>query len=168
MSDVYEPKKCSTRRSGAKKGPPKYQNTEAFRHNRNSALTRKILALPINGLCSRCTEILEWRKRFRKYKPLTTKKKWYASVRFSAQCTLDANSISSSVQCGQRNIKEAYHVICEACQMPKGLCAKCLVPCDAIKPEENGADIEHEFAEETDDKENENGVSDVTTAQRAM
>ena len=59
-----------------KSGAPAYANRTAFRHNPSSKLTKKILAMPINGLCPACEEQIEWRKRFRKYKPLTVAKKW--------------------------------------------------------------------------------------------
>lgn len=62
-----------------KSGAPAYANRTAFRHNPSSKLTKKILAMPINGLCPSCEEQIEWRKRFRKYKPLTVPKKWYRS-----------------------------------------------------------------------------------------
>ena len=63
----------------AKKGPPAHQNKFAFKHNPGSKLTKKILAAPIVGLCRRCSEIVEWRKKYRKYKPLTAPGKWYAA-----------------------------------------------------------------------------------------
>jgi hypothetical protein len=62
-----------------KSGAPAYANRTAFRHNPSSKLTKKILAMPINGLCPACEEQIEWRKRFRKYKPLTVAKKWYST-----------------------------------------------------------------------------------------
>lgn len=93
--------------SGAKKsGPPTHPNRFAFTHNRNSRLTKIILALPINGLCTDCREVIEWRKRFRKYKPLTVPKR--------------------CVRCGERAVKDAYHVICKSCAVASRACAKCL------------------------------------------
>ncbi|KAI9230709.1 MAG: hypothetical protein DHS80DRAFT_28600 [Piptocephalis tieghemiana] len=95
----------SSRKSGAKKGPQKYQNEVAFKHNKNSKLTRKIIAMPITGLCAKCLEMIEWRKKFRKYKPLTQPKK--------------------CVDCLERKVKEAYHVTCDDCAGRMGICAKC-------------------------------------------
>lgn len=93
--------------SGAKKsGPPAHPNKFAFTHNRNSRLTKTILALPINGLCPSCRDVIEWRKRFRKYKPLSVPKR--------------------CVRCGERTVKEAYHVICQLCAVASSSCAKCL------------------------------------------
>ena len=76
MAQGSGPSMGSSRKSGAKKGAQKYQNKEAYRHNRNSKKTKEILAMPVNGLCKRCTEIVLWRKQYRKYKPLTAPKKW--------------------------------------------------------------------------------------------
>lgn len=93
--------------SGSKKsGPPAHANKFAYTHNRNSKLTRTILSFPISGLCPSCREIVEWRKRFRKYKPLTVAKK--------------------CVRCEQKRIKEAYHVVCNHCAAEHQICAKCL------------------------------------------
>lgn len=56
--------------------PQKYQNTYAFKHNPKSKLTKKILEIPNEGVCNKCYEVIEWRKKYRKYKPLTVPKKW--------------------------------------------------------------------------------------------
>lgn len=66
----------SERGNVKKQGPPKHQNKYAFKHNPKSIKSAKIAALPNDGLCSRCTEIIEWRKKYRKYKMLTTPAKW--------------------------------------------------------------------------------------------
>lgn len=64
--------------SGAKKsGPPAHANKFAFVHNRNSRQTKKILAMPVAGVCDQCRAVIEWRKKYRKYKPLTVPKKWF-------------------------------------------------------------------------------------------
>ena len=79
-----------------KKGrAPAHQNTFAFRHNPKSKKTATILEAPIEGVCRRCREKLEWRKRYRKYKPLTQPSK----------CNL----------CCQRNVRSAYHTLCAGC-----------------------------------------------------
>ena len=54
----------------AKGHKPVNDNSFAFRHNPNSKLTKKILGLKNEGLCRRCTDKIEWRKQYRKYKPL--------------------------------------------------------------------------------------------------
>jgi hypothetical protein len=64
-----------------------------------------ILSLPIRNLCDRCQQIVEWRKNYRKYKPLTVPKK--------------------CVKCEQKKITDAYHIICNDCAHAAGVCAKC-------------------------------------------
>lgn len=66
-----------------------------FRHNPKSKLTEKILASPNTGVCRRCYDKIEWRKQYRKYKPLTQPSK----------CNI----------CMNRNITAAYHTICKGC-----------------------------------------------------
>ncbi|KAJ3037987.1 hypothetical protein HDV00_001190 [Rhizophlyctis rosea] len=65
----------------------------------------KIAALPVQGLCKRCFDIIEWKKRMGKYKPLTR----------PAIC----------VSCSGRTVLQAYHVLCQKCASEKNVCAKC-------------------------------------------
>ncbi|KAJ1733576.1 hypothetical protein LPJ72_002795 [Coemansia sp. Benny D160-2] len=104
--------KVSTRGSGAKKGPQKYQNEFAYQHNKGSKTTKKILSTPIDGLCKRCTDQVAWRKQYRKYKPLSAPKK--------------------CVSCDQKNVKKAYHVLCDGCAGAKGVCAKCMESSEVV------------------------------------
>jgi hypothetical protein len=78
-----------------KKRTPKYQNKFAFEHNLKSKKTAIILASPITHFCRRCHDKIEWRKQYRKYKPLTQ----------PAKCN----------GCQKRNVLAAYHTICTAC-----------------------------------------------------
>jgi len=79
-----------------KKGrAPKHQNTFAFKHNLKSKKTDKILASPNVGMCRRCHDKIEWRKKYRKYKPRTQPGKCNA--------------------CGKKNVMAAYHTICDSC-----------------------------------------------------
>lgn len=96
----------STRRGNAKKGAPKHQNTFAFRHNPKSKLSKSIHAIPNVGLCERCTQQIEWRKKYRKYKRLTE----------CVRCTA----------CAQKTVSYAYHTVCTECARHKQCCAKCL------------------------------------------
>ncbi|XP_042304635.1 uncharacterized protein C9orf85 homolog isoform X4 [Sceloporus undulatus] len=66
---------------------------------------KKINAKVHEGLCQRCKEVLEWRVKFNKYKPLTQPKK--------------------CVKCLQKTVKDSYHVICKPCACELDLCAKC-------------------------------------------
>ena len=79
-----------------KKGrAPAHQNKFAFHHNPKSKLTDKILQSPNVHVCRRCHEKIEWRKKYRKYKPRTQ----------PGRCNL----------CSNRNVLAAYHTICAKC-----------------------------------------------------
>jgi len=94
--------------SGSKSRAPKYQNAQGrpFTHNANSSTTKKILALPIVGVCSKCKDKLDWRKKYRKYKPLKQPK----------TCN----------DCKKKTILAAYHVICVGCAKGRGgVCEMC-------------------------------------------
>ncbi|KAK3831355.1 MAG: hypothetical protein JOS17DRAFT_745075 [Linnemannia elongata] len=105
MPEVYESKKVSTRKGNTKKGGQAHKNTYAFHANKSSKITKKIAAMPVGGLCEKCVEVIMWRKKFKKYKPLTQMKK--------------------CVTCEQKAIKDAYHVMCNKCAGEKNVCAKC-------------------------------------------
>ena len=85
----------SNNKSKKKGHQPAHQNTFAFRHNPKSKLTAKILSSPNVGLCRRCHDKIEWRKQYRKYKPLSQ----------PSTCNI----------CKKRNVKAAYHTICDGC-----------------------------------------------------
>ena len=63
-------------KSGQKKQGQKHKNQFAFVPNKFSSVAIKIASLPIEGVCRRCTEILQWKQRMGKYKPLTQPKTW--------------------------------------------------------------------------------------------
>eukprot|EP00984_Skeletonema_dohrnii_P020896 scaffold10294_cov102-Skeletonema_dohrnii-CCMP3373.AAC.6 len=90
------PQRTTPGGSKKKKGrAPKHQNSFAFRHNPKSKKTDKILNSPNVGVCRRCHDKIEWRKKYRKYKPRTQ----------LGKCNL----------CCGKNIKAAYHTICTEC-----------------------------------------------------
>ena len=91
--------------AGGRKRGPRYQNTFAFTHNSKSKLTAKILAMPNDGLCKRCWDKVEWRKKYRKYKPLTQ----------PAKCN----------GCQERTVRAAYHTLCQDCAKQRRVCAWC-------------------------------------------
>ncbi|XP_048360061.1 uncharacterized protein C9orf85 homolog isoform X2 [Sphaerodactylus townsendi] len=68
-------------------------------------LRRKLNAKQHEGLCQHCKEVLEWRVKFNKYKPLTKPKK--------------------CVKCLQKTVKDSYHIVCKPCACELDLCAKC-------------------------------------------
>lgn len=103
-----------------------HQNRFAFKHNKASRKTAKILALPNEGLCTKCHDIIEWRKQFRKYKPLSTPRR----------CQI----------CDQKKVTRAYHNICDHCATDTNTCAKCreskVIVNPIITPEQEKADMD--------------------------
>lgn len=86
----------TTSASSKKKGrAPAHQNAFAFHHNPKSKKTEKILSSPNTGVCQRCYDKIEWRKKYRKYKPRTQ----------PGICN----------QCQNRTVMAAYHTICTTC-----------------------------------------------------
>ena len=61
----------STRGGDNTKKAQKYKNTFAFKHNPSSMKTKKLIKSPLDFLCQRCYDILEWKIKYRKYKALT-------------------------------------------------------------------------------------------------
>ena len=94
---VNNGKQAANGQKKKKKGrAPAHQNTFAFSHNPKSKTTAKILNLPIKHCCRRCVDKLEWRKKYRKYKPRTQ----------PGACNI----------CQQKRVVlAAYHTICEKC-----------------------------------------------------
>ncbi|KAG2221835.1 hypothetical protein INT45_003549 [Circinella minor] len=123
----YE-KKGTSRKGNNRKTGQAHQNTTAWKPNKNSKKTREINALPVYGLCQRCTDVIMWRKKYRKYKPLTALKK----------CT----------GCQEKAIKEAYHVLCNNCASDKKVCAKCLESKEIITNKEDIKTNEDEVREQ--------------------
>ena len=68
--------------NNAKKGQ-RHQNVSAFKNDLHdtSKLRKQINSLVVGGVCARCREVIEWKKKYKKYKPLTAPKKWYVVQR---------------------------------------------------------------------------------------
>ena len=94
-------------KTGTKRKPQKHQNSFAFVPSKHSPAACKIAALPTRGLCKRCFDCIAWKKQMTKYKPLSQPK--------------------TCAGCNQRSIKDAYHVLCQACANARNVCAKCLL-----------------------------------------
>jgi Uncharacterized conserved protein (DUF2039) len=103
----------STRKGGVTSRKPKHQNTFAFQHNPKSKKTAVILKMTNEGLCKSCWDKVEWKKKYRKYKPLTQ----------PATCR----------DCSQRTVAAAYHKLCQPCAQAKGTCAWCCERRDLVK-----------------------------------
>ncbi|CAN8004953.1 unnamed protein product [Ixodes hexagonus] len=85
----------------------KHQNATAFKNTLHdtSRQTKKLINLKITNVCVRCKEKIEWKIKYKKYKPLTVPRK--------------------CVKCEGKTVKSAYHTICSTCSDSLKICAKC-------------------------------------------
>ena len=97
----------STRKGDSCKRGQKHQNTKAYKAGLygESRRVKLAAALPLAGVCARCREKIEWKKKYDKYKPLSAPRK----------CVL----------CQEKKVKQAYYRICQDCAQERGVCAKC-------------------------------------------
>lgn len=94
---------------GRRSRPQKHQNSFAFKndlHDKHTPLIKLISTLNVCEVCERCKEQIDWRIKYRKYKPLTQ----------PGKCN----------NCHERKVKRAYHVLCRDCAISSKCCAKCL------------------------------------------
>lgn len=87
--------------------PQKHKNKTTFKNNLHdtSHHTKFINSIQVSDVCVRCKEIIEWKIKYKKYKPLTQPRK--------------------CVKCEQKTVKSAYHVMCLDCGRKLGVCTKC-------------------------------------------
>ncbi|XP_015598919.1 uncharacterized protein C9orf85 homolog [Cephus cinctus] len=87
--------------------PQKYQNRHVFKNDLHdkSHKTKFINSLHIANVCERCKRIIEWKIKYKKYKPLKAPTK----------CT----------KCDQKCVKHAYHIMCGPCAGKDQVCPKC-------------------------------------------
>uniref|UniRef100_A0A1E1WWN2 Putative hipothetical protein n=1 Tax=Amblyomma aureolatum TaxID=187763 RepID=A0A1E1WWN2_9ACAR len=85
----------------------KHQNATAFKNTLHdtSIHTKRILNTKTDNLCVRCKDIIEWKIKYKKYKPLTVPRK--------------------CVKCEGKTVKAAYHIMCSTCAQRLEVCAKC-------------------------------------------
>ena len=69
----------TTRKGNNAKKVQKYHNTWTYKpgmHKPGRQRAESVASVSLNGLCGRCREKIEWKKKYDKYKPLTTPRKW--------------------------------------------------------------------------------------------
>ncbi|XP_015116989.1 uncharacterized protein C9orf85 homolog [Diachasma alloeum] len=93
----------------------KYQNTHAFKNTLHdtSAKTKKINTIQVVNVCEKCKNIIEWKIKYKKYKPL--------------------KAASTCTKCQQKCVKHAYHIMCGPCALKHEVCAKCNEKREIIK-----------------------------------
>lgn len=96
--------------------PQKYKNSHAFKNNLHdtSHTTKQINSIQVCNVCERCKKIIEWKIKYKKYKPLKS----------PASCT----------KCNQKTVKRAYHTICGPCAKSANVCPKCGVVGEVMEP----------------------------------
>lgn len=87
--------------------PQKHKNRTVFKNNLHdtSHQIKIINSLQVGDVCIRCKDIIEWKIKYKKYKPLKQPR--------------------TCVKCSQKNVKQAYHVMCTECGKKLELCTKC-------------------------------------------
>jgi len=106
-----------------KTGSQKHQNKVGWAHNKKSKETERMNKIPADlGCCRRCTDKINWKKQYRKYKVRAV----------PGRCGW----------CKQKNVILAYHALCRACAKPKRACAKCTKPLEdnQVEPEREPLD----------------------------
>ncbi|KAM7516692.1 hypothetical protein LguiA_006275 [Lonicera macranthoides] len=92
-------------------GPPKHQNQYAWKPKAGVKINETEVGgrfrpfSEVTGVCLRCKEQIEWKRKYGKYKQLTE----------PAKCQ----------RCTKRNVRQAYHNLCTACAKEQKVCAKC-------------------------------------------
>ncbi|XP_059642309.1 uncharacterized protein LOC132284243 isoform X2 [Cornus florida] len=95
----------------SKQGPPKHQNKYAWKPHAGIKINETEVGgrfrplSEVTGVCPRCKEQIEWKRKYGKYKPLVE----------PAKCQ----------RCSKRNVRQAYHNLCTACAKEQNVCAKC-------------------------------------------
>ncbi|ALC48472.1 CG8675 [Drosophila busckii] len=105
----------STQRGNASRTrAQKHKNRHVFKNDLHDKTPQQIRLnnMHVSTVCQRCKEVIEWKIKYKKYKPLTQAK----------TCT----------RCQQRTVRKAYHVICRECAIKEHACAKCLKSADEV------------------------------------
>ena len=91
----------------SRKRPQKHKNNFAFKNDMHdtSDKMKSVNTLRVANVCQRCKDCLEWKIKYKKYKPLTVP--------------------SKCVKCDEKNVKYAYHIVCTLCAVDNKICAKC-------------------------------------------
>ncbi|XP_030547931.1 uncharacterized protein C9orf85 homolog [Rhodamnia argentea] len=102
----------------SRRGPPKHQNAYAWKPNAGVKINETEVGgrfrpySEITGVCARCREQIEWKRRYGKYKPLVE----------PAKCQ----------KCSRRAVRQAYHNLCSGCAKEQNVCAKCRCRVDSL------------------------------------
>ncbi|ESR44561.1 hypothetical protein CICLE_v10012686mg [Citrus x clementina] len=104
--------------NSSRRGPPKHQNRYAWKPKAGQKINErevggKLRPYPeITGVCPRCKDQIDWKRRYGKYKPLSE----------PAKCQ----------RCTKRAVRQAYHNLCPGCAKEQNVCAKCCSRVDRV------------------------------------
>lgn len=118
-----------TPKMSTRSGPPKHLNKYAWKpaagckKNETEPGGKFRPLAEVSGVCGRCKDQIEWKRKYGKYKLLKEPTK----------CN----------HCGKRAVRQAYHNLCSACAKQRGVCAKCCQVVNNIV----GRDVEEVEAE---------------------
>ena len=70
------------RGSDSRKRSQKYKNNTAFKNDKYdvNSKTKKLEEMRIGNVCQKCKQVIDWKIKYNKYKPLTVPSKWYVSI----------------------------------------------------------------------------------------
>lgn len=105
-----------------KKKGQKYQNKTAFKIKYDTNAIEVIKKAPLDHLCKRCMEQIQWKLKFNKYKPNKSISRWY-KLFYHFICIL--KYLPYSNKCGEKNIIKAYRKCCDICSEKYEICTKC-------------------------------------------
>lgn len=124
-----------------RKRAQKHKNTFAFKNDLHDKTwqMKKINTLNVCEVCERCKAQIEWKIKYKKYKPLSQAKtcvKWvyiFLWIYFEIGISIEIFSqLFLNFRCGDRTVTKAYHVCCKACAKRERCCAKCLTSADRV------------------------------------
>lgn len=105
----------STQRGNASRTrAQKHKNRHVFKNDLHDKTPQqmRLNKMHVSTVCQRCKEVIEWKIKYKKYKPLSQAK--------------------TCARCQQRTVRKAYHVICRDCAIKDHVCAKCLKSADEV------------------------------------
>lgn len=105
------------RGNGSRTRAQKHKNRHVFKNDLHdkTPMQKRLNSLHISEVCQHCKGVIEWKIKYKKYKPLSQPK----------TCT----------KCQQKKIKKAYHVLCRDCALEARVCAKCLKSAEEVEIE---------------------------------
>ncbi|XP_075145569.1 uncharacterized protein C9orf85 homolog [Haematobia irritans] len=108
----------STQRGNASRTrAQKHKNRTVFKNDLHDKTPqqKRLNSLHISEVCQHCKGVIEWKIKYKKYKPLSQPK----------TCT----------KCQQKKIRKAYHVLCRDCALEARVCAKCMKSAEEVEIE---------------------------------